>query len=593
MDDMTRGRRKHRTGRVRPSPGPAERIFELSLFARLGRRPAQQTTTTADAAGQRGRVRVVLAWVATTLSFLLVWFGLTTPNELDQLTPAAFLRIPVEGLVGVGLLLVLPARVRRVVATALGAVLGLLTILKILDMGFFQAFARPFDPVLDWTLLADGVDYLTRSLGQAGGIAAVAGVVGLALGLAVLMALSVLRLTRLSVRHHAATGRTTAVLAVAWVALAGLAVQISPGVPIASGSTATLAYDRALLVGQGLRDQQEFAAQAAVDPFRNTPGADLLTALRGKDVMMVWVESYGRSAVEDPGLAPEVDAVLDTGTDQLNAAGYGSRSAFLTSSTVGGGSWWAHATMESGLWVNNQQRYRTLVAGDRLTLTGAFRRAGWQTVSVQPGTTGDWPEAAYFGFDRVYDDRNLGYRGARFNFASMPDQYTLSAFQRTERAKPDRPPLMAEIVLLSSHSPWKPLPSLVDWNDVDNGPAFEAMPHEGIKPNVDPALIRVDYRQSIVYSLSTLISYVRTYGDNNLVLIFAGDHQPAPVVTGKGAGRDVPITVVAHDPAVLDRISGWGWQDGLNPGPQAPVWQMDAFRDRFLNAFGPQHRTSG
>jgi hypothetical protein len=78
---------------------------------------------------------------------------------------------------------------------------------------------------------------------------------------------------------------------------------------------------------------------------------------------------------------------------------------------------------------------------------------------------------------------------------------------------------------------------------------------------------------------------VQTYGDDRLVLIFLGDHQPAPIVTGAGASRDVPITIVTRDRAVLDRISGWGWQDGLKPGPQAPVWPMDAFRDRFLTAF--------
>jgi hypothetical protein len=48
----------------------------------------------------------------------------------------------------------------------------------------------------------------------------------------------------------------------------------------------------------------------------------------------------------------------------------------------------------------------------------------------------------------------------------------------------------------------------------------------------------------------------------------------------------VPISVIAHDPAVLDKISGWGWQDGLRPSRQAPVWRMSAFRDRFLSAFG-------
>ena len=48
----------------------------------------------------------------------------------------------------------------------------------------------------------------------------------------------------------------------------------------------------------------------------------------------------------------------------------------------------------------------------------------------------------------------------------------------------------------------------------------------------------------------------------------------------------MPISVIAHDPKVMDRIAGWGWQDGMSPSPQAPVWPMSAFRDRFLTAFG-------
>jgi hypothetical protein len=102
----------------------------------------------------------------------------------------------------------------------------------------------------------------------------------------------------------------------------------------------------------------------------------------------------------------------------------------------------------------------------------------------------------------------------------------------------------------------------------------------------DRARIRPAYGRSIAYSLDTLVSYLETYGDDDLVLVFLGDHQPAPIITGEGASRDVPITIVARDRAVMDRISGWGWQDGLKPGPDAPVWRMNAFRDRFLTAFG-------
>ena len=76
------------------------------------------------------------------------------------------------------------------------------------------------------------------------------------------------------------------------------------------------------------------------------------------------------------------------------------------------------------------------------------------------------------------------------------------------------------------------------------------------------------------------------YGRKNLVMVVLGDHQPATVVTGYGATHDVPISVIAHDPAVMRRIGGWGWVDGMRPSPTAPVWPMSAFRDRFLGAFG-------
>jgi hypothetical protein len=88
--------------------------------------------------------------------------------------------------------------------------------------------------------------------------------------------------------------------------------------------------------------------------------------------------------------------------------------------------------------------------------------------------------------------------------------------------------------------------------------------------------------------LSTLVSFVHHYADPNLVLIVLGDHQPWEIVSGKQPSHDVPISIIAHDPKVLNRIAGWGWNDGLRPNPQAPVWPMSAFRDRFLGAFDSQ-----
>jgi hypothetical protein len=530
------------------------------------------------------RGRRVAGSALTALAAVLVVGALVAPDDLGQLSPGTFLRLPVEALAAAVLLILLPPRPRRVAAVAGGLLLGLVAVLKAVDIGFSAVLARPFDLVLDWGLLPAAAGVVADSVGRLGAFGAVAGVLLLVAAVLLVMTLAVLRLARLGARHDTAALRTVAALTVVWVACALL------GVPVASRSTAALVADRAGQVRAGLQDRQVFAAAAGVDRFAGAPGDRLLPALRGKDVIVVFVESYGRSTVEDPGLAPPVDALLDAGTRRLASAGFGSRSGFLTSSTVGGGSWLAHATLLSGLWINTEQRYRGLVASDRLTLPEIFGRAGWRTVSVEPAIDRPWPEGRVYGYDQAYDSRNLGYRGPRLSYATMPDQYTLATFQERERG-PGHPPVMAAVTLVSSHSPWTPLPRPVDWDAVGDGSVF-ADPAAQVGGPASSVLgsrsrLREAYRRAVEYSLSTLISYVQEYGDDDLVLVLLGDHQPPPLITGAGAGRDVPVTLVARDPAVLDRIAGWGWDPGLNPGPRAPVWPMDAFRDRFVTAFGP------
>ena len=58
------------------------------------------------------------------------------------------------------------------------------------------------------------------------------------------------------------------------------------------------AFHQVARIPAQLRDQREFAEAAEADPFREVPAQDLLTGLRGKDVLFVFVESYGRVAIE-------------------------------------------------------------------------------------------------------------------------------------------------------------------------------------------------------------------------------------------------------------------------------------------------------
>ncbi|MEV4151120.1 sulfatase-like hydrolase/transferase [Amycolatopsis sp. NPDC049691] len=535
-----------------------------------------------------GRRHAVAGVVVTALAALLVLFALLAPDDLSSFSAEALVRVPVEGIVIAAFVLVLPPRPRRVVAVLTGLALGLLVVLKALDTGFYATLEKPFDPVYDWSFFSAGVEFLAGQIGEAGAMAALAGAGVLAVAVVVLMVLAMLRLSRLAAGRRTGATRVVAVLGVVWIVCAVFGVEIAPGQPFAAQSAAALAYGDLRQVGADLREQRPFGEVAAEDAFRTTPGDRLLGGLRGKNVVLTFVESYGRVALDDPAIGTKIGATLDAGTAELRAAGIGARSAFLSSSTFGGGSWLAHSTVQSGMWIDNQQRYNDLLGSDRLTLGGAFQRAGWKTVWDVPAHTKDWPEGQKFYHpDAYYDAHHVGYQGPGYAYATMPDQFTLSMLQRTELAKSAQKPVMAEVDLVSSHAPWSPRPWLVDWNQVGDGSVFAPQPAAGEAPESvwkDPAKIRDAYRDATDYSLKTLISFMQHYGDENTVLVFLGDHQP-PVVTPQGAVHDVPITIVAKDPKVLDRISGWGWTEGLHPAAHAPVWKMDSFRDRFLTAF--------
>jgi hypothetical protein len=557
--------------------------------------PVETEPVEPEPAGEPGRLRRIAGRVLSVAAFVLVFTALIMPNVVSRFEqPGTYLRLPIEGFVGLGLLLLLPGRWKRIAAGVLGAGLALLTIEKIIDMGFHATLSRPFDPVLDWVLLDDAEAFLGDSVGRAGAIGALVGVIVLVLAILALLSLAAVRVTKVADRHRRASFGTALTGTAVWVVLLVLGVQVFGAIPVAARSSAMYVWDRAQMVKGGLRDEQAFEKLAATDAFGGVPDDQLLTGLRGKDVMVVFVESYGRSAIEDPALSPGTTEVLADGADTLSRAGYVSKSGWLGSPTAGGGSWLAHSTLLSGLWINKENRYRNLTSSNRLTLTSAFKKAGHDTMSIMPGATRAWPEGNFYGYNKVYDSRNTGYRGPAFSWAPQPDQYTLSWFEKNVHG-PAHDPLFVEMPLVSSHTPWAPLPQLIDWDDVGDGSIYQQIAQDGKKVGSvwkDPVKLRREYARSIQYTLTTMISWLERYGDDNTVLVMLGDHQPSSLIVGDGAGRDVPVTLLAKDKNVMARAADWGWTDGLKPAPKAPVWGMDQFRDRFLTTFGPTGEVS-
>ena len=535
-------------------------------------------TNTETAATSRKPWQIALTVLA--LAFLFAAF--VVPNRLSWVTPLSFAYLPLEVFV-FGLLLLVPGRSGLIIRWLAALLLGAGVIFRIGDMSAFMVFARPFNPVLDTYLLADGFHLLTTSIGWLGAV--VVSILLAALAVAIIL-LSWFALGRARALLLLAPPRRVGAVLLAGVVLwTGL---FFAGVPRVS----RYFYDQLAMhvanTRTSLAELRSFREVVNIDAYANVPGESLFGALRGKDVLVVFVESYGRIVIDSDHYAPFIRPALQQATAALESQGFEARSGFLTSPTVGGISWLAHGTALSGMWIDSQIRYDSLMISERPSLVRLFNRAGWRTLGIMPAITMAWPEGQYFGYDHVYDARELAYQGKPFNYVTMPDQFTLAQFQKLERTPGPRTPVMAEIALISSHAPWTPVPQLIDWSAVRDGSEFNEQATSDDPPEVvwqDRQRVLEHYRGTVDYVVQTLVSFATTFGDENLVMLILGDHQPMPYVTDETENRDVLVHLIAKDPKVLEAVADWQWTDGMLPADDAPVWRMDEVRDKFIEAF--------
>jgi phosphatidylglycerophosphate synthase len=545
-------------------------------------------------AGASPRVRRAVRFAIAALALVVLWFALVAPDSTWQFSFDAFVRIPIELLVLVAVALVLPRWPRRIVAIIAGILFSLLIVDKILNAAFYDEVDRAFNPVGDWGSIGQATGVIQDTIGNSSTLLLlIVLVIGLALLLGAITAAAI-HITAVAARHRRGTVRGLAALTAVWGLSAGLSLQLIPGSPVASASATGLAVGQVRAAQAALADPRVFEqATRAPDPESTIPASDLLTGLRGKDVIIVFVESYGQVAVQGSSFSPAVDSVLHQQNGELTSAGWSTQSAWLTSPTFGGISWLAHSTLQSGLWVDSNQRYNELLASQRFTLSDAFDKAGWHTVADDPSDEVTWAPGTYFyHYAQTYDRFDVGYHGPTFSYSAMPDQYTLAEFQRLELA-PGHKPVMGEIDLTSSHIPWAPLPTMVPWNKVGNGSIFNSQPAKSESAAQvwrSNNTVKQFYGQSIQYTMTALTSWVTELNDPNLVLILLGDHQPHTAVSGPGATHDVPISIITRAPSVLKQMSSWHWQSGLLPASSAPLEPMDAFRNQFLNTFSSKGR---
>ena len=211
--------------------------------------------------------------VLTVLALAVVWVALVFPIRPWQLTPGSFVRLPLEGLVVVGLAVALPTRARRLVPWVVGPLLGVLVLIKLFDLGFFIAFDRTFNPVEDWSYFSIGVGTVRDTFGSRDEDLAIAAAVVVGLAALVVPALAVGQLTRVAARHRRRSLPAVGVLIAVWGLCWVFGAQVS-GAGIASTSAAHLAVSEVRAVRADFRSEARFRALIARrDPYRERPPA--------------------------------------------------------------------------------------------------------------------------------------------------------------------------------------------------------------------------------------------------------------------------------------------------------------------------------
>jgi hypothetical protein len=330
----------------------------------------------------------------------------------------------------------------------------------------------------------------------------------------------------------------------------------------------------------GLRRAKAAELAAVQQRLASTPRD--LRKIRGTDVFLFYIESYGRTALFDRRFSDRMRSTLAAFAGEVQKSGYAVASRLLDSSTYGGGSWFAHATMATGVRVTDGLEF-AVVRNSRpppTTLAQLLHQAGHRTVLVQPGTTRAFPEGLVHGFDRRYYAPDLQYAGPSFGWATMPDQYAIGFVHEREVAAA-RTPIYAEYALVSSHAPWTVLPPVVeDWAKLGHGEIFRALAPVRFTVRWEKLHEGGDaYVASLRYDFAVLQRYLALLTRPSLVIVM-GDHQPAGSVTEQDPSYAVPVHVVGCLGGLVDAFMKRGYTPGMMPGPgSAP---MQTFLTEFL-----------
>ncbi len=307
------------------------------------------------------------------------------------------------------------------------------------------------------------------------------------------------------------------------------------------------------VLGDGPAFDTDLRALRTGQPAGGAPAQEGPDGARAADVVLLFAESYGAVAQDDPSLSAALGPARERLQAAIDASGRRVLSARVRAATFGGASWLSHASLLSGLPITDPARHQLLLASERPTLVSHFARHGYRTVGWMPGIKRPWPEGAFYGFERFADDARLGYRGPDIGYWRIPDQVAMALLHAQELSAPAsaRRPVFAVFPTVSTHAPFQPLPALLD-------EPLRPPPRGASGQSPDAG-----YAASLRYQFDWLAHHLERTAGAAQLLIVVGDHQPPGGLAGREAPWDVPVHVITSDPALARRFQALGFQPGL------------------------------
>ncbi len=313
--------------------------------------------------------------------------------------------------------------------------------------------------------------------------------------------------------------------------------------------------------------------------------------LQGNNVLFFFIESYGRTAFVQPRLRELLVPYHEEMAKNLEAEGFVVASDFLTSPTYGGFSWFAHNTLATGVKIISHLHSQLLDEQDPKSFADRFRDAGYLPIFVAPATTRPWPRMDdYYGFRNHYYSWEFGYRGPKYGWAPMADQFAVYHVHRTEVEK-QKQPLFIEFALISSHAPFNDIPKYVDdWSTIGNGAILFSAGRDRFDTGwSNPVQIHEGYAAAIKYEMRVIEGYLTNLVKDDTLVIFVGDHQPHQQVTGpNNLTWSVPIHIASRNPEFVAPFLRRGYIRGMVPDQPLPHVGLERFMEEFLSDFSTQ-----